>query len=190
MDRLIGRGMSYSFAGPLPAVWSAMADTARYNAAAALPRQTITEQVAPDGSVRFLAHAKMGPFTLEWEDLPCNWVRERWFHHRRQFSRGPLEVLDARFELTATSQGCRADYRVQAAPRGLLGRLILAGGFLRGAERMFTRLAAQADRFATGAQPLPFAAPAAPLLAHAAHHSGDSHPVGGATRPPRRPPGG
>ena len=163
MGRLIGRGMSYSFEGPLPAVWSAMADTARYNAAAALPRQTITEQVAPDGSVRFLAHAKMGPFTLEWEDLPCNWVRERWFQHRRQFSRGPLEVLDARFELTATSQGCRADYRVQAAPRGLLGRLILAGGFLRGAERMFTRLAAQAERFATGVQPLPFESPAAPL---------------------------
>ena len=82
-DRLIGRGMSYSFAGPLPAVWSAMADTARYNAAAALPRQTITDG-GPGWRVRFLAHAKMGPFTLEWEDLPCNWVRERWFQHRRR----------------------------------------------------------------------------------------------------------
>ena len=73
MGRLIGRRPElHVFAGPLPAVWSAMADTARYNAAAALPRQTITERARPDGSVRLpgacedgALHARMGGPALQ-----------------------------------------------------------------------------------------------------------------------------
>lgn len=163
----IGRRFSFTFAGPLPEVWRAMADTARYNAAAALPRQTITETLQPDGTVRFVARAKIGPFALQWEDLPCNWVRERWFEHRRRLESGPFATLDARFELTTAGDGCRGEYQIDVAPRGLLGRLLLGSGFLGRMERMFTRLATQADRFACGGQPLPFTAPARPLPAEA-----------------------
>ena len=155
-----GRTFTFDFTGPLPAVWSAMADTARSNAAAALPRQLVTEVPQPDGSIRFMARARIGPFDLEWEDLPCNWVRERWFEHRRRFRRGPLATLDAHFELTAQDPGCRGDYRLAAEPRGLLGRLLLVGGLLGSAERMIARLAAQADRFAQGDRAVPFVAAA------------------------------
>ena len=37
----IERRFSFTFAGPLPAIWRALADTARFNAAAALPRATL-----------------------------------------------------------------------------------------------------------------------------------------------------
>ncbi len=163
MHKPTGREFSFLFKGPLAAVWTAMADTSRYNAAAALPRQIVTEVPQPDGGVRFIGRAKLGPFALEWEHLPCNWVRERWFEHRRRFSVGPLAAMDARFTMTAVGEGCRGDYWLEAVPRGLLGRLVMAGGFLRGAGRTFGRLAAQADRFATGAQALPFLAPSPPL---------------------------
>jgi class 3 adenylate cyclase len=165
MARPVGRRFSFDFAGPLPAVWSAMADTARYNAAAALPRQIVTEEPQPDGGLRFISRTKIGPFALEWEDMPCNWVRERWFEHRRRFRRGPLESLDTRFELTAVGAGCHGDYRLDTAPSGLVGRLLLAGGFFGGAEQMFGRLAAQANRFALGEQAVPFTPSATPVTA-------------------------
>ena len=158
-----GRTFTFDFGGPLPAVWSAMADTARYNAAAALPKQTVTEIPGPDGAIKFIARAKVGGMELEWEDLPCNWVREHWFEHRRRFTRGPLALLDARLDLTPTQPGCRGDYRLEAAPSGLLGRAILAGGFLRSAERMFLGLAQQADRFARGERAVPFVPPTVPV---------------------------
>jgi class 3 adenylate cyclase len=168
MGRPIGRSFSFAFEGPLAAVWTAMADTARYNAASALPRQTITEIPQPDGGVTFIARARLGGIDLEWEDLPCNWVRERWLEHRRRFRRGPLRTLDARFALTTAGSGCRGDYRLEVEPRGLLGRLVLAGGFLAAAERTFRRLALQADRFARGEQVVPFTSPPKPLAGDAA----------------------
>ena len=163
MGGIRGRTFTFKFGGPLSAVWSAMADTARYNAAAALPKQTVTETAGPNGEMTFIARAKVGGMQLEWEDLPCNWVREHWFEHRRRFTRGPLALLDARLDLSPQPPGCRGDYRLEAAPSGLMGRLLLAGGFLRSAERMFLGLAQQADRFARGERAVPFVPPTVPV---------------------------
>ena len=52
-------------AGPAEAVLAALADTARFNEAGGLPRHRVREEPQPDGSVRFLATARVGPFTLE-----------------------------------------------------------------------------------------------------------------------------
>jgi class 3 adenylate cyclase len=163
MGGVSGRTFTHDFGGPLPAVWGAMADTARYNAAAALPKQTITETPGPAGDVRFIARAKVGGMALEWEDLPCNWVREHWFEHRRRFTKGPLAVMDARLDLSPAPEGCHGDYRLEVAPNGLLGRLLIAGGFLRSAERMFKGLAEQADRFARGERAVPFVPATVPV---------------------------
>ena len=154
-------------AGPAEAVWAALADTARFNEAGGLPRHRVREEPQPDGSVRFLATARVGPFTLEWEDLPCNWVRGRWVEHRRRFLRGPLASLDARLDLTPRQPGCHADYRLEAGFTGSMGLLLRLGGFMRAGLRMFTRLAVEADRFATGAAPVPFTVPSPRLTAAA-----------------------
>ncbi len=89
MGRPTVRTFTIDFAGPLAAVWTAMADTVRFNAASALPRQKVTEVPNGEGGLDFHVSAKLGPLALEWEDLPCNWVRERWFEHRRRFTKGP-----------------------------------------------------------------------------------------------------
>lgn len=158
MARLVARTASFEFAGPPEGVWAAMADTARYNEAAGLPKHRVEELPQPDGTVRFVARARKGPFALEWEDLPCNWVRGRWFEHRRRFSRGPLRELHARFHLEPRGSGCHGEYRIEAAFRGLAGAALRWGGFLAAGERAFLKLAAEADRFARGERPLPFAA--------------------------------
>jgi class 3 adenylate cyclase len=168
MTRLVGRSFGFDFTGSAEAVWTAMADTARYNEAAGLPRHMISEVPQADGTVRFVARARAGPFALEWEDLPCNWVRGRWVEHRRRFTRGPLERLDARLELRPTGTGCHGDYRVEVAFAGAPGMLLRLGGFVEGSERVFRRLAAEADRFARGAQAVPFTPAVPPLASDAA----------------------
>ncbi|MBI1179269.1 MAG: hypothetical protein GC201_01845 [Alphaproteobacteria bacterium] len=148
-----------SFAAPAARMWTALADTRRYNEASGLPRQRIEERVAPDGTVVFVARARFGPFELVWDDLPCNWITGRWFEHARLFHGGPFRSLTARFDLTPEGAGCHGYYRLEVEPRGVLGRLILAAGFMRGAERGFRRLAAQAEAFARGSAELPFQPP-------------------------------
>lgn len=159
MARRVERTFTFDFAGPLPAVWAAMADTARYNEASGLPAHEVASLPGPDGEIRFVAQARMGRFALEWEDLPCNWVAERWFEHRRRFTKGPLRRLDARLELAPAADGgpgCRGRYTLAVEPSGLVGRLLLAGGFMASAERGFRRLAAQADEFALARRDTPF----------------------------------
>ena len=135
---------------------------------------------APDGSVRFLAHAKMGPVRAGMGRPALQLGARALVRASPSFTRGPF--ARPRCALRADGRAARAaaaTIACEAAPRGLLGRLVLAGGFLRGAERMFTRLAAQADRFATGAQPMPFAAPAAPLRPEALATARADHAAAG-----------
>lgn len=188
MARPVVRDFLFDFAGPVSAVWTAMADTGRYNAAAGLPRYQVTETLGADGGTVFHGRARFGPLTVEWEDLPCNWVRGHWVEHRRRILRGPLTTLDARLDLVEQGSGCRGTYRISVTPRGLAGRALLAAGFLRGAERMFRTLAAQADRFATGASQVPFLAGSSPVtgaartrldtLAHELDASAYGHDLG------------
>ena len=117
------------FDAPVTAIWETLGDTARYNEAAGLPRQKITEQPRPDGSTRYLAETRMGWITLKWDDIPCNWVAGKWFRHERQFLTGPLTSMTATLHLEPTDAGCHGRYEIEAEPRGLLGHLLLKTGF-------------------------------------------------------------
>ena len=150
------QGFTFDFRGDPSAVWTAMADTARSNSAIGLPRQRIVEVPDGEGGQIFKANTKFGPFRMEWEDLPCNWVRGRWFEHRRRFIRGPLAAFDVRLDLTPAADGCRGDYRLSTTPNGLMGHIVLAAGFLRAGIRTMRGHAVQADRFARGETQVPF----------------------------------
>ncbi|MEZ5823799.1 MAG: adenylate/guanylate cyclase domain-containing protein [Geminicoccaceae bacterium] len=149
----------HDFHAPVEAVWSAIADTARYNEAAGLPRHEIVEEILDHAGIRFFGKARMGPFDMEWEDRPCNWLRNRWFRHERVFSKGPLSRLVAELHLEPTEGGCRGRYEIEAGPANLAGHLLLAGGFFGGARKTFAKLAASAERFARGEQELAFEIP-------------------------------
>ncbi|MEX2629809.1 MAG: adenylate/guanylate cyclase domain-containing protein [Tistlia sp.] len=156
----------WRFEAPAEAVWRVLADTARFNEAAGLPKQTIRETPQPDGTVLAEATARQGPFRLAWRELPVNWVAGSWFEHCRVFTRGPLARLCARFRLTPEPDGgCLGHYRLEAEPAGAFGRLLLGTLFFKAAGESFTRLALQADRFAQGASDREFdyrAPPVAP----------------------------
>ena len=136
-----------------------MADTARFNEAAGLPKHTIVETPRPDGSVEYLGKARKGPFELEWREHPVNWVHEKWFEHRRTFLKGPLKSLCATFRLSPDGQGCSGHYTIDAEAANLIGALILAAGFFSSAGKTFGRLATEADSFAKGQSEHPFDVP-------------------------------
>jgi class 3 adenylate cyclase len=151
------RVWEWKFAAPPAAIWPSMADTARFNEAAAMPKHEIVETPRPDGSVDFAGRLRKGPVTIEWQERPVNWISEQWFEHRRDFRNGPFRSLCATFELTPEGDGSRGIYKLEAVPSGILGRLLLAGGFLEKAGRTFAKLAAEADSFAQGQRTEPFA---------------------------------
>jgi class 3 adenylate cyclase len=156
MSKIRQRRWIWHFDRPVEAIWELLADTARFNEAAKLPKHEIVETPQPDGSVEYLGRIKRGPLTLEWRERPVNWIHRRWFEHCRDFRNGPLKSLCASFELEPEGEGCRGTYGIAVEPRNLLGELILAGGFFRNAGRNFGQLAKEAGDFAAGRREEPF----------------------------------
>jgi class 3 adenylate cyclase len=157
MAEPLSRSWTWRFDSPPEAVWPLLADTARFNEAAGLPKHEVEEQPRPDGSVLYLGRGRMGPFRLAWRERPVNWVTNQWFEHCREFRGGPLALLCARFQLAPDGAGgSRGEYRIEAAPANLLGRLILTTRFFDRIGRDFAALAETARRCARGERETPF----------------------------------
>jgi class 3 adenylate cyclase len=156
MGKARRRTWVWHFDAPPAEIWPIMADTARFNEAAALPKHAIEEIPQSDGSVLYLGRLKRGPFTLQWREKPVNWVHAQWFEHCREFRNGPFRSLCAALELSPEGAGSRGVYSVTVVPANLLGSAILAGGFFSKAGRTFGKLAAEANRFALGQRAEPF----------------------------------
>src|SRR5262249_46799600 len=133
----------WTFDQPVAAMWPLMADTARFNEAASLPRHQITEIPRPDGSVHYFAKAKVGPFNVEWQDRPVNWVTGQWLEHTRWFKTGPLKTLGAEIRLEPHGAGSKVLYSVTMEPANLFGRLIL-GRLFSNTRVKFSRMAHEA----------------------------------------------
>lgn len=151
------RRFHWRFDHPPAAIWPLLADTVRVNEAARLPRYQVIETPQADGTVLFEGKLKQGPFTIGWREIPVNWVAQRWFEHRREFTNGPLKDLTARCDFVDTGDGgCTVDYTLSATPANLAGRLLLAAGLFERTARTFTALAADANRHAAGLSPASF----------------------------------
>lgn len=161
MPKRHSRSWIWEFDHPPEAIWPLMADTARFNEASGLPIHIVSETPQPDGSVLAMATARIGPLKLEWREIPANWITGQWLEHNRVFARGPLRFLGAEVRLEPGGRGSRMTYQVTAIPAGWFGRLILATGFFRSAERSFQRMAASANAYAKGetAQIFPYEPP-------------------------------
>lgn len=141
----------WEFDHPASVIWPLLADTGRFNEAAGLPKHQVRQEEQPDGTVRFFAEASVGPVALAWEEIPVEWVTDRWFRHERRFSRGPFAVLTAVAEFEPTPGGCRCIYRMDVEPANLLGRLLLATRFFADTRKKFDGLIEDVRRFAAGA---------------------------------------
>ncbi len=171
MGNAVSRTWTWRFDAPVDLVWTALADTARFNEAAAFPKHRIQDQPQQDGSVIYTGHAKIGPFRVDWRELPVDWVANQRFRHARLFEHGPLRSLAATLALypegSAEGSGCRADYTIEVEPANLLGRLILATGFLARVGRTASRLAGETAAWAAARAEQPFRFPPAALTAEA-----------------------
>ena len=147
---------SWRFEQPAEAIWPALADTARFNDAAGLPKHQIKEHQQPDGTVHYTGAAKVGPFAIAWREVPVEWVTNQRFRHARLFSAGPLKTMIASLALTPDGTGCRADYTLEVEPANLLGRALLAFGFFRSAGQTFERIIGQVKAYAAGQRDEPF----------------------------------
>lgn len=156
MGKRYSRMFEWHFDVPREKLWPSLADTARFNEAAGLPKHDIEEIPQEDGSVVYLGHVRLGPISMNWRDWPVNWVTGEWFEHRRDFSRGPLKKLNALLRFVPEGEGCRCEYHLEAEAANLLGHIILSTNFFKGAGKTFGQLAEDAGRFATGDMPMAF----------------------------------
>jgi len=168
MSSLVRRTWNWRFDRPPADIWPLLADTARFNEAARLPKHEIEEVPQADGSVLYLGRLKRGPFTLEWRERPVNWVYDQWFEHCREFRNGPFKSLCAMFELKPDQGGCHGVYTLEIEPANLLGKALLSCGFFTNAGKTFSKLANEANQFATGLRAEPFDHPVPPVSAETA----------------------
>ncbi|MDH3691474.1 MAG: DUF5939 domain-containing protein, partial [Gammaproteobacteria bacterium] len=152
-------------------LWVVLADTARFNEAMGFPKHEVEEIVQPDGSVQFVARARLGPFSLVWDEEPQNWVDNKWFRHCRHFRNGPLRMLCATLQVYPEESGCRAEYTVEVRAANLVGRLLLATGFFKQVNRSFSKLVADAADFCRGVRDTEFDYKSPKLVADARHRA-------------------
>ena len=160
MPKVYARTFVWRFDQPPEVMWQALADTARFNEAAGLPKHAIEEIAEPDGSMRFIGRARKAIFELEWEEVPVEWVDQDWFRHLRVFNKGPIATICATLRLESDDQGGSiGHYLLEASPANLLGRFILATGFFPAAKKTFTKLAYSARDWAAGERETVFEPP-------------------------------
>ena len=94
------------------AVWTVLADTARFNEAAGFPKHDVTELREADGSVSYIGKAMIAGFTVRWRDIPLEWIEGERFTHRNEFFGTPIRSLAVSLTLTPDGNGTRADYRL------------------------------------------------------------------------------
>lgn len=146
----------WTFDCPADRIWTVLADTERFNEAAKLPKYAVTEAAQPDQSVKFFGKVALGPYSINWQEIPTNFVRNSWWRHERRFSSGPLAVLCATLRVYPEGETCRAEYELTAQPGNILGWLMASTTFFPSTKKQFDGLAEQARLFATGRSDIEF----------------------------------
>jgi class 3 adenylate cyclase len=138
-------------AQPPEVLWPVIADTARFNEAAKLPKYRVEDILQKDGRVLRLARATVAGISLEWEERPYEWVRGRSFRQTRIFRKGPLRRFGPIVELKREGAGTLLSYTLTGEPKGVLGALLFRLGFLQKGGAAISRLVKTATDYLGGA---------------------------------------
>jgi class 3 adenylate cyclase len=146
---MIERVWEWRFAAPPEILWPVLADTARFNEAAGLPRYTVSETPLPDGTVRRTGSARKFGIALHWQEGVPEWAAPRSFRHERRFSAGPLRLVRTEIALAPEGEGAAlVRYRLSLAARWRwlepLLRIAVLPRFGRTLDRLFREAAASA----------------------------------------------
>jgi class 3 adenylate cyclase len=144
------RSWQWHLASPPETLWPVIADTARFNEAARLPKYQVEDILQEDGRVLRLARATVGFIRLEWEELPFEWVRGHSFRQTRVFRKGPLRRFGPIVELRPEGDGTLLSYTLTGEPKGLAGAVLFRLGFLEKGGAAIGRLVKTASAFLAG----------------------------------------
>lgn len=126
-------------------LWPYVADTQRVNQAAHLPVMIYTETPLETGGSQRSGHLNKFGLSIEWEEYPFEWVREREYSVLRVFKDGPLSRVFIRMVLEPNSAGTLLKYTVEATPANIVGFLGSLQQFGWEARRNFERVFQQID---------------------------------------------
>src|SRR4051794_11600738 len=146
----VERSWSWEFAVPPEALWPLVADTNRLNEAGGAPRYRLAERARPDGTVERGATLERGPFRLVWDERPPQWVTNRVFRQQRHFHNRPVRYFCPTFAFERIATGTRVTVTFCAAPRNLLGAILLQLGLIERAGKVVGKLIREAGAFAEG----------------------------------------
>jgi len=136
--RTVAREWEWEFTAAPEALWPVLADTARFNEAAGLPRYAVTDLPEPDGTVRRIGRARRFGITVSWEEGVPQWIVGRRFVHERRFAFVLFGRVVTEIGICpASGGGSRVRYRLSIAARGRLAAVLLRFGFLPAVGTLF-----------------------------------------------------
>ncbi len=159
---LLGGGLQrsrqyhFEFDHPVERLWAVVSDTPRWGEASGLPRYKVREELQGDGTVKLFGETRIGHFELAWEELPGDWVAERWFRQKRVFSRGPIASMTTRATLEDRGARSAVTFELVFDCNNLLGSL-LAKRMLKAYAGQVRELLDTASRLIAAEQPTLFA---------------------------------
>jgi class 3 adenylate cyclase len=140
-------------------LWPVLADLSRLNRALGLPLMTFVEKEGIRwGSARYTG------VKHEWQEVPWNWVANRWYELVRIYRKGSMRALHGICELQPTAAGTRISIYYGVVPRSRifdLGLKFSFGAMGRAYKRLLPQVAEDVKR--EPANPQCLRAPAAKL---------------------------
>ena len=118
------------FAKPPAAIWPFVSDTARLWELVGNAPYRFEERVDAQGRVRRLAHGKIGPLPVTWEEDFGEWQENRRLFHVREYHNGPMRRFEWSCDLFPEGEGCRLILTGVAETVGLLGFIARRAGIL------------------------------------------------------------
>ena len=119
------------FAKPPAAIWPFVSDTARLWELVGNAPYRFEERVDAQGRVRRLAHGKIGPLPVTWEEDFGEWQENRHLFHVREYHNGPMRRFEWSCDLFPEGEGCRLVLTGVAETVGALGFVARHAGILK-----------------------------------------------------------
>jgi class 3 adenylate cyclase len=130
---------------PPKELWTFLSDTERMNRAVHLPPVTFLPLSDRSKKGHYSAETSWFGLKLSYEELPFEWVEQRYYRIERRFPTGPLEKIVGGLTFLPSDAGTKLEVFADIQPRNWLGALV-AGKVGKSATRGIMELARAFDR--------------------------------------------
>lgn len=149
---LISKSYRFDFNHPVDKLWAIVSDTPRWSEASGLPKYQVIEKPQPDGRIKVLGKIDIAGMTIIWEELPVNWIVERWFEQHRIFEGGPMVSMTTIANLEDRESSSGLELELMFETRNLVGTF-LAKRLVAALEQKIEALLDNADRLIVAQRP-------------------------------------